>query len=62
MKRKEVIIGKAMSVFILVATIIVHNYVVELPHGLRSFLVTFSALLFTLCTIGDIRRKKQEMQ
>jgi len=60
MKKREVIIGKAIAVVILVATIIIHNFVYTLPLVLITSLIMFSALLYTLCTIGDIRRKKQD--
>jgi hypothetical protein len=60
MKKREVIIGKAIAVVILAATIIIHNFVFDLPHVLVSSLVMFSVLLYTLCTIGNKRRKKQD--
>ena len=57
MKKREVILGKAISAVVLVTTIIVDNFVYKLPLVLASSLVTFSALLYILCTIGDGRRK-----
>jgi hypothetical protein len=60
MKKREVIIGKAIAVVILIATIIIHKFVFELPYVLALSLVIFSALLYTLCTIGGKRRKKQD--
>jgi len=57
MKKREVILGKAISAVVLVTTIIVHNFVFKLPFVFASSLVTFSALLYTLCIIGDERRK-----
>jgi predicted tellurium resistance membrane protein TerC len=60
MKRKEVIIGIAIAMVILIATLIIHNFIFELPHALVSSLIIFSALLFTLCIIGEKKRKQQE--
>lgn len=60
MKKTEVIMGKAISVVILIATLIIHSFIFELPYVLALSLVIFSALLYTLCIIGNKRRKKQE--
>jgi Mg/Co/Ni transporter MgtE len=60
MPKREVIIGKVIAVVVLIATIIIHNFVFKLPHVLATSLAMFSAMLFTLCTIGDIRRRKQD--
>ncbi|HHW48883.1 MAG TPA: hypothetical protein GXX14_09735 [Clostridiaceae bacterium] len=60
MKKSEVIIGKTIAVVVLIATIIIHNFVFKLPHVLATSLVMFSAMLFALCTIGDIRRRNQD--
>ena len=60
MKRKEVIIGIAIAMIILIVTLIIHNFIFKLPHILISSLIIFSALLFTLCIIGEKKRKRQE--
>ncbi len=60
MKKKEVIIGKAISIVVLIATIIIHNFIFRLPHVLITSLIMFSVLLFALCTIGDKMRKEKE--
>jgi len=60
MKKREAIIGKVIAVVILVVTIIIHSFVYTLPLVLITSLIMFSAILYTLCTIGDIRKKKQD--
>jgi len=60
MKKKEVILGKSIAVVVLLATIITRNFIFELPNVLATSLIMFSVVLYTLCTIGDKRRKEQE--
>lgn len=60
MKKKSVIIGMAIATVVLIATVIIHNYIFELPHVLATSLITFSALLFILCIFGNKKRKGQE--
>lgn len=60
MKKKEVIIGKTISIVVLIATIIIHNFVFKMPHVLVTSFIVFSVLLFVLCTIGDKIRKEKE--
>lgn len=60
MKRKEVLIGIAIAVVILIVTLIVHWFFFKLPYVLVSSVIIFSALLFTLCIIGDKKRKQKE--
>lgn len=60
MKRKEVIIGITVAIAILITTLIIHNFIFELSHIFVSSLIIFSALLFTLCVIGEKKRKQQE--
>lgn len=59
MRKIEVIIGKVISLVVLITTIIFHKFVSELNHVIFTCLVSFSALLYTLCVIGD-KRKKQK--
>jgi len=60
MKRREVILGKSIAMVVLIATIITHNFIYQLPYVLATSLITFSITLFSLCTIGDLRRKNQK--
>ncbi|MGI6169998.1 MAG: hypothetical protein ACOYI4_09960 [Christensenellales bacterium] len=60
MKRNEVIIGIAIAMVVLIATLVLHHFIVKLSHILISSLIIFSALLFTLCIIGEKKRKSQE--
>jgi predicted tellurium resistance membrane protein TerC len=59
-KRKMVIIGIAVAPIILMVTLIIHHFIAELPHVLVSSLVIFSAILITLCLIGERKRKQGE--
>lgn len=57
MKKEEVIIGRTISVFLLIATIITHIFIFKLNDALAFSLGIFSVLLFTLCTIGDKKER-----
>lgn len=60
MKKKEVIIGIAIAMVILIATLIIHNFIFELSYVLVCSLVIFSALLFMLCIIGEKKERSRK--
>lgn len=62
MKRKDVAIGIAIAVVILIATLVIHNFIFALPHVLVSSLIIFSGLLFTLCMVGGKKESKEKRQ
>jgi membrane protein implicated in regulation of membrane protease activity len=60
MKKKEVIIGKIIAWIVFLAALCLRMLVADLPYIYAHSMIFFSVLLFTLCVIGDRKRKKQE--
>ncbi|HWS30261.1 MAG TPA: hypothetical protein VN512_09150 [Clostridia bacterium] len=58
MKKTDVIIGIVIATVVFIATVIIHNFIFELPHVLATSLITFSVLLFALCIFGNKKRKE----
>ncbi len=60
MKKTEVIIGMVIACIVFIAMLFIHTFVMALPSVYVIASIIFSVLLFSLCLIGDKKRRKQE--